>query len=135
MLCSLTTLGSKTIDPLGGRSLADVAAEANSSDPDAGLQLIDVNTSGLNPFYKLIVNDLPLVIVAAVYVAAWLIMSGSTWYLTRGHQRIGRRKAKRREKRRERKERRKEQRRKRVAGEERDRDVEKTAAVSRSRSD
>jgi hypothetical protein len=53
------------------------------------VDLSDIESAGsiyrvpVAPFYRLLSRDLPLVVVAAVYTAVWLVKSGATWVVHR----------------------------------------------------
>lgn len=78
MLLSLLTLGPKDYDPLAGIDLAQDGPAGLNLDPYSGLR---------NPFYRLLYWNLPLVLVAAVFFLAWLVISGSTLWYGRGRSR------------------------------------------------
>ena len=80
LLLSLLTLGPKDYDPLAGINLAQDGPGALDLDPYSGL---------LNPFYRLLYWNMPLVLVAAVFFLAWLVVSGSTLWNARHGGRSG----------------------------------------------
>ena len=72
MLLSLLTLGPKTYDPIEGINFVQDGPAAIDLDTDNALR---------NPFYRILARNLPLVLVAMIYLLAWLVVSGSTvWY-------------------------------------------------------